>query len=180
MTLGIIIGNDAGNCLASRIPISGRWDGAFIASFLPLMYIVIIQWILFSDYLPKRWVITGFTGCIIAAAVMGTINYCVSEQVFRLIIQEYSIVTSLLMGILVSLPQWTLLKHKGGYEWVLANGIGWLLSAICRNLNFYIRVDDFVRALIWEASFIPLGILLGLCLYSYVYKRSSQKAIENN
>ena len=180
MTLGIMIANDAGTYFSSRIPFSGRWDGAFWGSFFPLLYIIIIQWILLSIYLPKRWIAAGLIGSLISASVMGTINYYVSEQIFRLIIQEYNVITSLLVGILVSFPQWFILQDRRGHIWVLANGIGWMLAAACTNLNFYIRVSDFVRGLIWEASFIPLGILLSLYLYSYAYERRSQNANESN
>jgi hypothetical protein len=179
VTLGIIIGNAAGRTLADSIHFSGRWDGAFIHSFFPLICIVIMQWILLSDYLPKRWIISGLIGCIISAAVMGTINFYVSEQIFRLIIQELSIFDALLMGILVAFPQQFILKNKRGYMWVLANGIGWSLSGALNNLNFYLQVKDFIRTLIWEASFIPLGLLLSLYLYSYIYKPNNQEIIED-
>jgi hypothetical protein len=118
VTLGLIIGNDAGLALAHSIHFSGRWDSAFIYSFFPLICIVIMQWILLSDYLPKQWVITGLIGCIIAASAMGTINFYVSEQIFRLIIQELNIFNSLWKGILVSLPQSFTLKNKRGYIWM--------------------------------------------------------------
>jgi hypothetical protein len=137
-----------------------------------------MQWILLSDYLPKWWIITGLIGCIISASVMGTINFCVSEQIFRLIIRELNIFNSLLMGTLVALPQWFVLKHKHGYMWVLANGVGWLLSAAFRNLIFYTPANDFIRTLIRETSFVPLGLLLGLYLYSCIYKSNTQEFIE--
>jgi hypothetical protein len=178
MTLGIIIAIYAGRTLADRASFSGRWDGVFFDSFFPLTCIVIMQWILLSDYLPKRWIIAGLAGCIISASVIGTINFYVSEQIFRLIIRELNMFDALLKGMLVSIPQWFVLKHKKGYMWVLANAIGWLLSAAFNNLNYYLRVKDFVRVLIWETSFIPLGILLGLYLYSYVYKQNNQEVIE--
>jgi len=174
-TLGIIIANNAGGYLSYRIPFSGRWDGAFNGAFFSLIGIVIIQWILLSDYLPKGWLVTGLIGCIISASAMGTINYHVSEQIFRLIIQEYNIACGLLMGILASIPQWFVLKHQRGYVWVLANGIGWMLSSAFDNLNFYLQVTDFARLLIREISFMPLGILLSLYLYSHLYKPNNRE-----
>ncbi|RPJ24304.1 MAG: hypothetical protein EHM33_18250 [Chloroflexi bacterium] len=174
MTLGVVIANAAGRTLADGISFSGRWDGAFIYSFLPLTCIVVMQWILLSDYLPKWWMITGLIGCVISASVMGTINFYVPDQIFRLIIRELNIFNNTLMGILVALPQWFVLKHKRGYMWVLANGIGWLLSAAYRNSIFY-QQHDFWRISISETSFIPVGLSLSLYLYSYVYKVNTQE-----
>lgn len=174
MTLGVVIANAAGRTLADRISSSGRWDGAFISSFFPLVCILVMQWILLSDYLPTWWMITGLIGCILSASVMGTINFYISEQIFRIIIRELNIFNNTFRGILVALPQWFVLQHKRGYMWVLANGVGWLLSAAYRNLIFY-QQHDFGRILISETSFIPVGLLLSLYLYSYVYKVNIQE-----
>jgi hypothetical protein len=179
ITLGVIIGNAAGRTFADGMNFSGRWAGAFIYSFLPLLCIVLVQWIMLFDYLPEWWIATGLIGCIISASVMGMINFYVPEQVFRLMIRELNMFNSLLLGSLVALPQWFVLKHKHGYMWVLANGIGWLLSAAFRNLIFYIPANDSMQALMRETSFILLGLLLGLYLYFYVYKPDIKKTIED-
>jgi hypothetical protein len=174
-----MIANDAGSFLSNRVPSSGRWDGAFVGSFFPLVSIVIMVWILFSGYLHKEWIPAGLIGCVISASIMGVINYQISDQIFRIIIQELNIVNRLLMGLLVSIPQWCILKHKERYVWVFANSIGWALSGALLNLNFYLQVNSVVRTLIREISFVPLGLLISLYLYSYIYKSSDKKPIEN-
>lgn len=185
IVLSTIIANAAGGLLALHTdPVSmGGWKTSIICTFFPLALIVITQWVLLSDYLPKWWTITGFIGCVIAAFTIGAIRFFVPVETYRLYVQELNIFNYFLMGTLVALPQWFLLKNKRGYLWVLANGTGWLISIIYGGVIFYPQVKDvfslaFVRTIILETSTLPLGFLIGLYLYIYIYNSNNPQVVE--
>ncbi len=190
ITLSVIIAKTTGELLALRAYPSvyptenGRWVPAIISTFFVLSCIVILQWILLSDYLPKWWAITGFIGCVIAAFTIGAIHFFVPVETYRLYAQELNIFNYFLMGTLVALPQWFLLKRKRGYLWVLANGTGWLSSIIFGGMIFYPQVKDIfslavIRTIILETSTLPLGLLIGLYLYTYIYNSNNPQVVED-
>ena len=185
IVLSTIIANAAGGLLALHTdPVSmGGWKTSIIYTFFPLALIVITQWVLLSDYLPKWWIITGFTGCVIAASTIGAIHFFVPVETYRLYARELNTFNYFLMGTLVALPQWFLLKRKRGYLWVLANGAGWLSSIIYGDVIFYPQIKDifslaFIRTIILETSTLPLGLLIGQYLYTYIYNSNNPKVIE--
>ncbi len=178
MTLATVLGYEAGWKLSDGFHPSGIWDGIFIYSFCSLIGIVIMQWVLLSDYLPNRWVIAGLAGCILSAGVSATINYSVPEQYFRLVVKELNIFGGLLTGILVAAPQWFVLKHRRGDLWLGANAVGWLVCAVYRSLANQPQLAEILRTFILDTSLLPLGLFLSYYLYSYIYQSPGPVVME--
>ena len=137
-----------------------------------------------SDYLPKWWSVTGFIGCVISATLVGAIHFFVPLEFYGSYDKELNSFNAFIAGIVVALPQWFILRNKRGYLWVLANGVGHLISVIYGRAIFYPMVGDvaalsFARTLILETALIPIGLMLGLYLYAYIYNLNRPQSIED-
>jgi hypothetical protein len=186
IVLGTIIASEAGVLLAlhTDFVFLGGFTPGFIYTFFPLACIVIMQWILLSDYLPEWWLVTGFIGCVISATLVGVIHFFVPLELYSSYSKELNALNAFIAGILVALPQCFILRNKRGYLWVLANGVGHLISVIYGRAIFYPMVGEvvalsFARTLILETALIPIGLMLGLYLYSYVYNSNHPQSIED-
>jgi hypothetical protein len=174
--LGVILAHNAGNLLSLHMdpvsmPTIGGWKSAFTYTIFPLVCIVIVQWILLSDHLPKWWVVAGFIGCTFASFAMGATHFIIPAEIYLSHGIALSYINNFLIGILVALPQWFLLGNRRGYLWVLANGIGWIASILTRNAIFSLPFDKPLlplKTLFLEVAYFPLGLALGLYLYSYI------------
>ena len=179
MILGTLFAILAGEVIASQVEytnqILGKWVPGFIYTFFPLACVVLMQWLLLSDYLPKWWITLGIIGSAVAGTIVGLIFLYVSSETYNAHQLEIGSVNAIVSGMLAALPQWFLLKGRKGYLWVLANGLGRTIRFVGWYLIFYPPVDDsfflaFARMLILESPVIPLGLMLGLYLFKYILK----------
>jgi hypothetical protein len=187
MTLGTILAIAAGGVLASQAEYSDLalrgWLPGFIYTFFPLTCVVIMQWLLLSDYLPKWWITLGIIGCIIAGTIIGLVFLTVKNETFNSYYREIGTLNALLSGILASFPQWLLLKGKKGYLWILSNGIGRAIQAISFYFVFYPPIVNgafylaLMRLLILQLPIVPLGLALGFYLYTFVYEPNHSQLI---
>ena len=178
--LGTVFAIEAGRVIAFQAEYSNRDLGSFVPGFVytffPLACVVIMQWLLLSEYLPKWWVTLGILGSIVAGIAVGIMFLYIPNEVYNSHNFEIGIFKAFFSGLLAALPQWLLLRSKKGYLWVLANSLGLAIES-WRSI-FYIPVQEvfflaLARMLILEASVLPLGLMLGLYLYSHVYKPNS-------
>lgn len=175
--LGTILAINAGNYLALRT------DSGYYATFngelsfwlFPLICLTIIQWIFFSNYLPKNWVISGFIGCILLTLFLSIRYFYFSETVN----QNYSIYifSEFSKGFLVTIPQGILLKNKNGFWWILANSFGWVLTFTYSQT--YVHLIEpipslpIIQTLVHETYNIPLGLLIGLSFYCIMFESNT-------
>jgi hypothetical protein len=180
--LKIIIGTTfaslAGSALAFEAEFSdpnlGKFVPGFIYTVFPLACVVIMQWLLLSDYLPKWWVVLGIIGSVIAGTIVGIMFLYVSNEIYNTYTLTIGSLKAIISGVLVAFPQYFLLKRNKGFLWILANGLGQVIQYIVWNAIFYLPIHDrtflpsFARMLIWELPVILFGLILGLYLYYYV------------
>lgn len=153
----------------------GPFISPFLYFFFLLICVLIAQWILWSDHLPKWWMLSGFVGCLVSSALVG---YLISSA----IVGKLSHLSTLNLadrfniegvfeyffaGIIAAIPQGFLLKQKG-YLWVLLNGIGWALN------NAYVAILGYSVFFGFPAyTNISMaatnGLLLGILLSPYLY-----------
>lgn len=155
----------------------------FVYTFYPFACIVIMQWILFSDYLPKWWVALGFVGCTIAAIMVGIIFQFITKEFYNPFNLVMGTSRTFMSGMLLALPQLYTLKGSKGYLWVLANGVGWAIQFIAWLKLFFPPINDsfflaFLRMLILESPSILYGLMIGLYLYVYIYNPKHLQSIE--
>jgi hypothetical protein len=184
MILGTILACAAGAFLASEAEYSDlalrSWVPGFIYTFFPLACLVLMQWLLLSDYLPKWWLTLGIIGSLIAGVTIGVIYLRLTNETSNLYAETG--ILALVSGILASFPQWFILKNKKGYLWVLSNGLAGAIQVIVLRLVFYPAVQGgfylaLVRFLVMQLPIIPLGLALGLYLYTFVYEPKHSKFI---
>jgi hypothetical protein len=188
MILGTILAIAAGGVLASQAEYSDlalrSWVPGFVYTFFPLTCLVLTQWLLLSDDLPKWWVTLGIVGSLIAGTSIGIIFLYVTNETYNVYDLEIGILNALVAGVLVSLPQWFILRGKKGYLWVLSISLGLAIQFIGWRVVFYPPVHEafylaLVRMLILQLPVVPLGLALGLYLYTFVYKpKHSQSIVE--
>jgi hypothetical protein len=189
--LGTILAMAAGGVLASQAEYSDLalrgWLPGFIYTFFPLTCLVLVQWLLLSDYLPKWWITLGVIGCMIAGTIIGLIFLTINNETYNSYNREIGTLNALASGILASFPQWFLLKGKKGYLWVLSNGLGRAFQVIGFHLVFSPPIVDgafylaFMRFVILQLPIVPLGLALGLYLHTFVYEpKHSQSIVERN
>jgi hypothetical protein len=187
MTLGTILAIAAGGVWASEAEYSELalrgWLPGFIYTFFPLTCLLIMQWLLLSDYLPKWWVTLGIIGCIIAGITVGLIFFTVDNETYNSYDLEISVLNALIAGVAAALPQWLLLKGKRGYLWVLSNGLGRAIQVTGFRLVFYPPIVyggfylAFRRFVILQLPIVPLGLALGLYLYQFIYEPKRSQSI---
>ena len=152
------------------------WISGFLYTFFHFSCIVIMQWLLLSDHLPKGWIKLGFVGCTIAAIISGFIYEVIPFEAYFSYDFEIKILNAFVSGTLLALPQILFLKSKKGYLWILANGVGWAIKLIGRETIYshttYYDFFPLFKILFVELPIIPLGLFLGLYLYTYVYNPS--------
>ena len=171
-TLGTILALNAGDYLALRTDIGfyRTFSGDLNYWLFPLLCLVAIQWILASEYLPKGWVFTGIVGCIIVIPVMAITYY-----LQMLLLNEFA------KGFFATIPQSFLMRNRNGLLWVLANSVGWILSALYSNIHIHllqaIASIPILQTFIYHTYDFPLGIMIGLSLYN-IKTKSSQ--VENS
>src|SRR5688500_7452516 len=104
MILGTILASAAGAFLASEAEYSDlalrSWVPGFIYTFFPLVCLVLIQWLLLSDYLPKWWLTLGILGSLIAGATIGIIYLSLPNEASSLYAETGFL--ALISGILAS------------------------------------------------------------------------------
>ncbi|HCK67557.1 MAG TPA: hypothetical protein DIW23_07415 [Anaerolineae bacterium] len=180
ITLGTIFAMEMG---AELFAISGNpyqlqrpWASGFLFTFFHFLCIVIMQWLLLSDYLPKRWITLGFVGCIIASIVSGIIYQVFSFEAWFSYNFEIKIFARIISGALFALPQLFVLQGRKGYLWILANSIAWTIQYIGWELimsyTSYYDLFLFIRILVVESPNVALGLFLGIYLYIYVYNHN--------
>src|SRR5688500_10827679 len=158
MITGMILAMHAGEAMANIAVVpyweSGHWGHflpEFFYTFFPFTCIAIMQWLLFSDYLPNDWAILGLLGSLIASITIGFIFLELTQETYN---NGISMFNADILGILFSLPQWFILKGKRGHLWVLANGIGliiyfigWNLIANIQGINqFWLGIERITKA----------------------------------
>lgn len=157
------------------------WISGFLYTFSHFLCIVIMQWLLLSDYLPKGWITLGFIGCFVAAIISGIILQAFSFEAWFSYGYEINILDRVISGALFAFPQLFVLRGKKGYLWILANVIGWTVQYIGWELwasTLYSDYFPLFRILFAESPNIPLGLLLGLYLYTYVYRPNNLQTDE--
>lgn len=170
--LGTILALNAGNYLALRTDVG--FDRTFFVDsiywFFPFLCLVIMQWILSSEYLHKGWVFAGIVGCVLVIFLDGIIYFYVPKSVYHSYFLQVVLLTNFLMGFVATIPQGLLMKNRDGLLWVLANSIGWAFSFLYSNTHFHlfqpIQSILLMQTLIYHTYNIPLGLLVGLSLYS--------------
>ncbi|MBC7877417.1 MAG: hypothetical protein H7Y59_09635 [Anaerolineales bacterium] len=187
VALAVMFAIEAGNDIASLTeyssPILQEWLPAFIYTFYPLACIVIMQWVLLSECLPKWWVFLGLVGCVLAATTVGIMFQFITNETYILYGFEIQTFRAIVSGILMTLPQLFVLKGKKGYLWVLVNSIGlavrfigwWIIFIPPIHDSFYLA---FLRMLVLESPNILFGLILGLYLYAYIYNPNRLQAVE--
>jgi hypothetical protein len=178
VVLGITFASLAGSTLAFEAEFSdpnlGRFAPAFIYTVFPLACVVIMQWLLLSDYLPRWWVALGLIGSVIAGIAIGIMFLYVSNEIYNAHTFTIGSLKAIISGFLAAFPQYFLLKRKKGGLWILANGLGQVIQYIVWSATFYLPIHDryflpsFIRMLILELPVILFGLVLGLYLYYYI------------
>lgn len=154
----------------------GPFISPFLYFFFLLICVLIAQWILWSDCLPKWWMLSGFVGCLVSSALVG---YLISSAMVGKLshlstlnladrFNIEGVLEYFFAGIITAIPQGFLLKRKG-YLWVLLNGIGWALNNAYVAILVYSVFSGFpayVNILMAATNGLFLGILLSPYLYS--------------
>ncbi|MFT3890312.1 MAG: hypothetical protein QM730_01650 [Anaerolineales bacterium] len=184
---GMILAFHAGETMA-HIVVDPYWESGlwghffpeFFYTLFPFICIVIMQWLLFSEYLPSHWIVLGLLGSLIAAIVIGFIFLELTQETYT---AEIRILNGAISGFLLALPQWFIIKNKKGYLWIVANSIGLLMYPvgwkILENIQatnqFYLAIKQVIKL-----PLIPFSLMLGLYLFSSFYKPSSVEVKGNN
>ena len=177
MEMGVDLFATAGHSNQLLIP----WISEFMFTFFHLFCIVIMQWLLLSDYLPKGWIALGFIGCTIAAVISGIIFQVIPFEAWFSYDYEIKILDRVISGALFAFPQLFVLRGKKSHLWILANIIGWTLQYIGWELRASTLYNDYFplfRILFFELPNIPLGLSLGYYLYTYVYRPNNLQTDE--
>ena len=171
-TLGTILALNAGDYLALRTDIGfyRTFSGDLNYWLFPLLCLVAIQWILASEYLPKGWVFTGIVGCIIVIPVMAITYYYVPAWVYKSYYLQMLLLNEFAKGFFATIPQSLLMRNRNGLLWVLANSVGWILSALYSNIHIHllqpIASSPILQTFVYHTYDFPLGIMIGLSLYN--------------
>ena len=181
-TLGIMFAVNTGNNISyviANLSIVPFIFPFFIRSFSYLVCVLIIQWILFSGHLPKRWFVYGIIGSLVSAFV---IEQLVPLSPYNPPSFQYYVIDALryfVMGLIAVIPQGYLLR-KYSYVWILLNGLGWGLNQVYQSLLIYPAfsiVPFYMVILITITNGLPLGLVLSWYLYKIVngeFKQSTE------
>lgn len=169
-TLGIMFAYQAGGHIGYDINSIDSTFPSFINSFFVMICVLIIQWVLFSKHLPKKWLSSGVWGVVFSAFLVGILLPISLVQLPDPRYYSFDLVRHLLMGLVVAIPQGILLKENGG-SWVLFNVIGWGMHYIFTDLLIHLTIGIMsfsVFMLINASSGFWLGVILSLSLYKLV------------
>ena len=139
----------------------------FVRSFFYLVCVLIVQWILFSDRLPKWWFINGFIGCLISAFLIEILLPLSSFSPPSIQYYIVDMLRYLLVGLIAVVPQ-SIFLGKQGYLWLLLNALGWAFNQIYISLLIYpifSTVPFYIVILITATNGLPLGFMLSLYLH---------------
>ncbi len=190
MTIGMLFAIHAGGVIASiaeypylNLGRLSHFTPGFIYTFFPLACIVAMQWLLLSDHLPKWWIALGFSGCVIAATVVGIFYLFVTNDIYNSYELELQTFKGAIAGIFLALPQLIILRDKKVYLWTLANGIGLAIYFFGAYSIIGVPVQNgsyftLERVLSLVIPIIPFGLMTGLYLYTYIYQPNHLQPIE--
>lgn len=150
--------------------------------FFLFIFVTLSQWILFSERLPEKWVITSFSSAILAGSLESmSRNFLFIPQYPTMELRIDFLNGFFIVGLIATIPQWLLLRRRwktNNYYWLAINCIGWGIVgffleqelAISYTFGFgevRVMIFDWIRYYrLWYivnfCSFIPLGLGIGL------------------
>ncbi len=168
----------------SRIFNLGTFMSNALISFFLFLFVSLSSWVLFSEFLPRNWILASLIGALLAGLLPSIRSILFVGKSPAMSFYLTFLDSIVLVGFIGTIPQWWLLNKNSvakSYYWLLVNGIGWGIISLFSNLyltlsndllgktwwtiffNLFPSVDlNRLLDILEICAFIPLGIGMGL------------------